>query len=278
MKTKKMDSQSGKSLIEVLIVVVISSVLVTFAVAQLGQSRSNLQRQNIARELKVSLERARFDSVKRRASVATNMARVRIDSATSFSVITDINQNGTIDTTDVRQVNFSSSNTRIVGIAAFPVTISFDQRGQISVTGGTSTFIICETCTAETATAQNSNVISVSPTGTVSMMSGGESQPTFQNPVVSDVETGWDIKSSVSLSSSTNVSPYPTPTATPTATPTPSPTATPTPNGSPTPTPTPVPTPTPTPTPRTCSRNQRPLQDNCVCVAPMFVRGNGKCQ
>ncbi len=58
MKNAKINSQSGVSIIEILIVVAISIILVGFAVAQLTQSKTNLQRQNVARQLKVSLERA----------------------------------------------------------------------------------------------------------------------------------------------------------------------------------------------------------------------------
>lgn len=203
MKLKKFDSQSGISLVEILIVLVILAILVTFAVAQFGNSKANLQRQNIARELKINLERARFDSVKRRAVNAADMARVTIDSATSFSVSTDLNQNGTIDASDTRQVSFGNNDIRIVGIATYPVTISFDRRGQITVTGGSPNFTVCNACTAaSSATAENSNIIWVSPTGTVSMTAGGVSQPTFQPPVVANISNTANIDPKVSVSPS----------------------------------------------------------------------------
>ena len=275
---KKFSSQSGVSLLEVLVVVAVSAILVTLAVAQIGKSKDNLQRQNIARQLKVYLERARFDSVKRRGTKADDMARVTINSATSFSLVTDLNQNGkTNDSTDIQRVDFSGSDIKFVGIGSFPVTISFDRRGQVTISGGQSNFILCNSCPATTITSANANIIWISPTGTLAMTAGGESQPTFQNPVVANVNTNSDIREFVLVKSGgTTTNPTPTPTPIPTSTPIPTPT--PTPNPSPTATPTPVPTPTPTPTPVACTRNQRPTQDNCTCVSPMYVRNNGKCQ
>ncbi len=280
MNNKKFNSQSGISIMETLIVVVVSAVLVTLAVAKIGSSKNNLQRQNITRQLKVYLERARFDSVKRRATTANDMARVTIDSATSFNLATDLNQNGnTTDSTDFQRVDFSGSDIRFVGINSYPVIIAFDRRGQIFVTGGSANFVLCNACTTGTISVENANNIWISPTGTISMLAGGESQPTFQNPAVTNVNNNSDIRDFVLVKNNGGgTTTNPTPTPTPPITPTPSPTITPTPNPSPTATPTPVPTPSPTPTPVACLRNQRPAQDNCTCIKPMSVRASGKCQ
>jgi Tfp pilus assembly protein FimT len=289
MKKNNFNSESGISLFEILIVIVITGILVTFAVARFGQSRNNLQRQNVARELKVSFERARFDSVKRRASDVDKRARVTVD-ATSFDVTLDMNLTGDIEASDTRTVDLTGSDIRIVSAnLAFPVTVKFDQRGQIVTTDALGNnvapkFIICNGCTAATATPQNANVISISPTGTIVMTVFGDSDPTFLNPIVTAVGSGTEIRPLATyLPGSTSTgdgTATPTPTATPVPTPTltPTPTPTPSPNATPTPTQTPPPTPVPTPTPKTCTRNQRPAQDNCVCTAPMFVRNNGKCQ
>lgn len=42
MKLKKFDSQTGISLIEVLVVITVAAVLVTIAVAKIGNSKNNL--------------------------------------------------------------------------------------------------------------------------------------------------------------------------------------------------------------------------------------------
>jgi Tfp pilus assembly protein FimT len=299
-------NQSGKSIMELMIVLTVVIILVTIAVAQFGTAGTNLDRQNIAREFKVSLERARFDSVKRRAANCDDMSRVVITSASSFTLLTDMNQNSTIETaSEARVVDFEDrSDVRIVGQSTdFPITIRFDQRGNVS-TGPCSApvnvaekVVFCNTpCTMAMAGASNSNIIFVSPTGTATMAYGGSSLPTFANPTVTNVDVNsavnpllavWDPDAvaspspSVDPSASPSVLPTvdpstPTPTATPTPTPTPTPTATPTPTPSATPTATP--TPTPTATPLACAYGDKPSQTGCTCYAPMWVRTNGKCQ
>ena len=54
MRQSKTKKESGVSIIEVVIVLAIIAILVTFAVASFRSSGSNLTRQNIAREFKVS--------------------------------------------------------------------------------------------------------------------------------------------------------------------------------------------------------------------------------
>lgn len=73
-------------MIELIVVVVVVSVLVLFAVATFGDAGDVFDTQNVARELKVNMERARFDSVKRRPSNVGEMAKIVIVGATSFTV------------------------------------------------------------------------------------------------------------------------------------------------------------------------------------------------
>ena len=175
---------------EILLVLVIASVLFTVAVTKLGASTDVLQRQNYARQFKVSLERARFDSVKRRATAVSDRSRVTIISPTSFSVTTDLNQNGRLDEPDeTRLVNLTArGNIRIVGNdLVFPITIRFDQRGKISAQNGATPpveisplFYFCNgNITVATANSSNSNIIYISPTGTIAMMRAGDVVPTF---------------------------------------------------------------------------------------------------
>jgi prepilin-type N-terminal cleavage/methylation domain-containing protein len=217
MKKRSNTSQRGFSLIEVMIILVITSVLVGLAVARFGGARNQIQRQNISRELKVNLERARFDSVKRRAVNPLDRAQVKLINATSFSVKTDMNQNGTVsEASDTRTVDFSGqAGINLVGNnLVFPITITFDQNGSITATDGTMNagtpapknitpiFTICNTvCTAANATATNADVIYVSPSGTVALLAGGASQPTFQNPTVTNVTSSSNINPSVQVTS-----------------------------------------------------------------------------
>src|SRR3954468_11661550 len=106
-KSEQLTSQRGVSMIETLVVLAILAVLSTAAILSLGNSAKNLERQNIAKNFKISLERARFDSIKRRASDCENRSRVEITSATSFKLLTDSNENGTIDpATETHTVKF----------------------------------------------------------------------------------------------------------------------------------------------------------------------------
>jgi type II secretory pathway pseudopilin PulG len=195
MKEKKNHSQSGISIIEVLIVIIVVMLLTTIAIMQLGKSRTEFQRQRIAREFKVYLERARFDSVKRRATVNTEMSRVILNSATSFTAVTDFNQNGkilnsdeTVEASDRRVVDFTHrSETQIVVSDSlnYPVTILFNQRGHITATDGLNNpvnpvFTICSGNCSETS--QETSIISVSTTGTVAVLKSGESSSALPVP------------------------------------------------------------------------------------------------
>lgn len=203
MKKRNFVSQRGYSLIEIMIILVITAILVTFVVARFGKAGTQFKRQNISRELKVNLERARFDAVKRRAA-AGQRSEVKILSPTSFTVKTDLNQNGTVsDATDTRTIDFSGQTdvtivgkTIVGGVAVgnnlvFPITIKFDQFGRIEAKNGATTpqditplFTVCsEGCTADNATTKNADVIYVSPSGTVAMLNGDEKNaPTFPPP------------------------------------------------------------------------------------------------
>ena len=210
MEKKNFDSERGYSLTELMVVLIITAILVTLAVMSFGNTQRQFNRQNIARELKVNLERARFDSVKRRAVNTADLAEVKLLSATSFSVKTDVNQNGTLEANETRTINFAGLPTvRLVGNSlVFPITINFDRYGRITAKDGTSPtpqnitpiFTICtNNCTAANATASNADVIYISPSGTVTMLAGGSSQPTFQNPNVSNVSVNSNLNPDIRI-------------------------------------------------------------------------------
>jgi len=190
-------------------VVTIIAIIAVLAMTQFGRTETRLQRQNIARELKIYLERARFDSVKRRATNANDMARVVIVSATAFNVTTDMNLNGTIDTADTRFMSLNGrTDARITGNnLIFPIIIRFDQRGQATAVNGnnaevTPSFTICDAdCTIATANASNATVITVTPTGTVAMSNGGETLSNINAPNVSTLAGNNSISNLVYVNS-----------------------------------------------------------------------------
>lgn len=210
MKRKTISGQEGISLVEVLIVIVIISILAVFSITRLGSAKADFQTRNVARELKVSLERARFDSVKRRPSDITNMSRVVINSPTSFSVTLDLNQNGSLETSDTRTINLSvRGNGKIItnGIV-LPLTIAFNRKGHITAvdnagTSVTPTLVICDNCTSSTVNLSNSFLVSVSPTGTVTMLNNGESLPIHNKPTTNPINTGFKVDPQVAFQSGT---------------------------------------------------------------------------
>jgi Tfp pilus assembly protein FimT len=268
-------NQAGFSVVEVLIVVVVIMILAAFAVMQFGASAANLERQNVAREFKVNLERARFDSVKRRATGCADMSRVEITGPTTFQLVTDRDQNGTLNpATETTRVDFTGAGRVLIvddPAPTYPIVFRFDQRGNVSsgscgseTPADTPTTFCQVPCTAATASSNNASLIYVSPTGTVSMLAGGESIPSFSAPSVADMNSNanylnpllavWDAPSNTT---NTNTN-----------------TATPTPPSTPTNTGTNTNTTSPTPTPGFCISGQRPAQDNCICSNTQYLQGS----
>ncbi|HEX6126026.1 MAG TPA: prepilin-type N-terminal cleavage/methylation domain-containing protein [Pyrinomonadaceae bacterium] len=186
MKILSSKAQSGFSLIEVLMVLVIIGVLTTLALMQLGRSRVDFQRQRIAREFKVYLERARFDSVKRRAAGA-DVAKVILDGPSSFTVILDFDGDGTLLPSETRTINFADRTDAVIQVAdtlSYPVTLSFNWRGLVESLDSanqpvTPLFTICSDCSdADPDTTR----ISISPSGTVAELREGQDPEALPTP------------------------------------------------------------------------------------------------
>lgn len=126
-----------------MIILAVTAVLVTFVVTHFGNANAQFGRQNISRKLKVNLERARFDSVKRRPTLAngSDNAEMKILNASSFSVKIGMNQDGAL---------------------VYPVTITFNRYGCIEAKDNSATpkditplFTVCGgECTTDVQTSQ----------------------------------------------------------------------------------------------------------------------------
>ena len=178
-------AQRGVTLTELLIVIIIIGIVSTFALMQRGSANEQFQRQNVARELKVAFERARFDSVKRRAECSGVQAKVVVN-ATNFTLWTDKDADGTPESSETESTDFSGQNIVVSGPGfSLPVTVSFNQRGEVTATDGTVSstnpgFFVCNGVSCPgTPTNGDTNKVYVTQTGTVDLIGGGESLPSF---------------------------------------------------------------------------------------------------
>lgn len=190
--------EKGSSLVEMMVVLVVIAIVTTLAIIQFSSPKKQFARQNVSRELKTALERARFDSVKRRASVQTAQARVIINS-TSFTLATDRDQNGAIQTADNLVNSFGGQNISITGSGmVFPVTVFYNHRGEVIALDNTGAQVspVFRICLGDCSTPNNANsdLLIVTPTGTVNLLSGSSSVPTFASPSVSAIGGGTDVE------------------------------------------------------------------------------------
>ena len=197
---RKAPDQLGVTVVELLVVIIVIGVIAGFALMQVGGSSEQFKRQNMARELKTAFERARFDSVKRRAGEGTvPAATVNIDS-TRFTLTTDVNQDGVMDASDSMVMEFPPNITVVprAGLS-LPLMVSFDRRGEPDVDN--PSFVFCNgTCDFDSDTAANATIIHLSSTGTVNMLAGGSTVPTFPTPQVQTIPGGTSIRTDVHVS------------------------------------------------------------------------------
>jgi prepilin-type N-terminal cleavage/methylation domain-containing protein len=194
---RKVSSESGLSLVELMVVLVIIGVVASLALFTPGNANNILKRQNGSRQLKEALERARFDSVKRRADGTAEFpyAKVEVRSdrfiLTTFSIVPGAP--GVAKTREVLLpsgviINHYSSGT-------LPMTINFNRRGETS--GGIPQFRVCNV-SCSSPTDATSDILVVTPTGTVDLLSGSSSIPSFANPtLVGNPTAGESINNQV---------------------------------------------------------------------------------
>lgn len=191
MNNSRSNGQSGFSVIELLIVMLIIGVLTALAYMRMGDSKVDFERQRISREFKIYLERARFDSVRRRASSEPEMARVQLTSPTAFRAQLDYNSaTGTFN--QDRLVDFTQRSNSVIQVSDtlnYPVTVLFDWRGHIIARDGLGNavdpviFTICNDCTTG---SPDTTRISVSSSGTVAVLRQGQDPQAAPSPVISN--------------------------------------------------------------------------------------------
>ena len=195
MKIQTLSPQRGFSLFELLIVLVMIGILTTLALMQLGGSRVDFQRQRISREFKSYLERARFDSVKRRAfnpdgERCTNSPEppATVEAWQSkFTVSLDFDGDGRLMPSETREVNFSDRTDAVIKVSEtlnYPITIRFDCRGLVAARDSTNTevdplFTICSDCSSA---SPDTTRISISDSGTIAELRQGQDPQALPPP------------------------------------------------------------------------------------------------
>lgn len=241
---RKISSRRGErgfSLIQMVIVIAIIAVITTIAMVGVASARASQRRVTSARLLSGYLEKARIDSVRRRASdtdAANPLAAVAILNANTYRVFLDFDGNGTPVSRDFTLEQGVSFTNEDIGRV-----ISFDWRGRTGNDG--LRLEVFNTGHAGDAGYQTN--VSVSAFGDVSVNDEGTT------PGIEANTSGFASPTPTPPATPTPEPPppggTPLPTPTPSATPTPSPTPVPTPTPTPLPTPSPTPLPTPSPTP-----------------------------
>jgi len=135
MKPKTNNSRAdGFATVDMMIVAVIILIVVTYAWTAVTQAQRWQAREGAAQQFATFLERARSDSMRRRATDTKQMAEVTILNEMFYSVRTDENGDGVLDVP--RVVDLKYQQIRIDG--PYPRTFMFDRAGKYVENGGNS--------------------------------------------------------------------------------------------------------------------------------------------
>ncbi|CAN5772597.1 hypothetical protein BH24ACI3_BH24ACI3_13020 [soil metagenome] len=170
-------------------VLLMIGILTAIAVIQLGSSKVDLQRQRLAREFKIYLERARFDSVKRRPDLESQKARVVLNGPSTFTAHIDFDGDGNLQASELKQIDFRDRTDAHINVSdawTYPITVAFDRKGHVTTTDGTGSavvplFTICSDCSDA---SPNITRISVSSSGTVAEIRRGQNPQALPTPVL----------------------------------------------------------------------------------------------
>src|SRR6476660_8758590 len=116
---------AGFATVDFLIVAVIILIVVSYAWTAITQSQRTHTREGAAQQFASFLERARSDSMRRRATDARQMAQINVLNEQFYSVTMDDNGDGALDVP--RVVNLQDQQLTISG--PYPRTFMFDRFG-----------------------------------------------------------------------------------------------------------------------------------------------------
>ena len=185
----KTKGESGVSLVELMVVCVIIGLVASIAFMSRGSANEVFQRMNGSGQLKQVFERARFDSVKRRADGLTvggiiprPFAQVTVQSDRFTLRTYNDTPGGGAPTPQDETVLLAPGivAAHYTGLT-LPMVVSYSRRGEPSI--ALPQFRICNN-SCSSPTGANSDIVIVTPTGTVNLLPGNASLPTFTNPTL----------------------------------------------------------------------------------------------
>lgn len=221
MSQKISTNERGASLVQLLTVLAIISVLAGVAVRNFSAAGRDMQRENALRKMTVNLEKARADSVRRRATQPYNMSRIMITGDSSYLTYNDYDSNGTISWNESRTESVSSGNSlklvvtgrvypatsvaRLTATPSSPIYIFYDWRGLAIVlnssgyTVNDASFTIAETnngAIPETFNSENSTTMRMTGGGDIVVSNGTVQATTYSTPSVTNVNANTNIRGS----------------------------------------------------------------------------------
>jgi len=194
----KLTSQSGVSLVELIVVILVISIVASLALMSRGSANEQFQRQNASRELKVAFERARFDSVRRRAFPPVNIgdpdprARVVVNAA-SFELWLDKDLNGNAVDAEKVTIPIPAGIVYEANVGTLPRTIFFNHRGEAEPSADADRVFLACNGACSSAAPNFKDVILVTRTGTVNLLTGGSVPTPFPSPPTSTVGTSESV-------------------------------------------------------------------------------------
>jgi Tfp pilus assembly protein FimT len=122
----KSSASAGFSVLDMMIVVVIVAIIVTYVLGQIRTIQKPLARTNAATRLTAYVQTARSDSIRRHANEITRMAQITVVDAQGYNVSLDANGDGNLDPPVF--VDLKDQKLKIDG--PFPRMYMFDAQGR----------------------------------------------------------------------------------------------------------------------------------------------------
>jgi Tfp pilus assembly protein FimT len=120
--------ERGASIIEILIVIAMTSVVAGFAIIQIAVAQRSMRLTNAARELMGWFEKARLDSLRRHPMSNGEMASITLASNNTYTVVIDRDGDGTLD--QPLTITIPGTNGVSFSGVTIPTTVRFNWRGR----------------------------------------------------------------------------------------------------------------------------------------------------